>query len=89
MMAIGARMKRNKNFTNPPYERKRLVEQSVSKDKSKIITANAIRQARYAEKMRTRGMRKLTVWVKKEEEEHLRAVLNNLRNGQGRNGCRT
>ena len=61
---------------------------NLSKFRKKIISANAIRQARYSEKMRTKGMKKLTVWVTKEEEEHLRHALKGLRNGHEGDGCR-
>ena len=45
----------------------------------KIISANALRQARYAEKMRARGRKKLTLWVTPEEEQFLRAGMTDLR----------
>jgi hypothetical protein len=39
------------------------------------MSANAIRQARYAEKMRTKGLKKLTLWVTPEEEQFIRACI--------------
>ena len=39
------------------------------------MSGNAIRQARYAEKMRAQGLKKLTLWVTKEEEQFIRACI--------------
>ena len=39
------------------------------------MTGNAIRQARYAEKMRAQGKKKLTLWVTLEEERKIKALL--------------
>ena len=38
------------------------------------MTANAVRQARYAERMRAKGKKKLSLWVTPEEERKIRAV---------------
>lgn len=40
----------------------------ISEDRTKNMTANAIRQARYAGKMRAKGMKKLTLWVTPERD---------------------
>ena len=47
----------------------------ISEDRTKNMTANAIRQARYAGKMRANGMKKLTLWVTPEEEQFIRAFI--------------
>jgi len=39
------------------------------------MTANAKRQARYAEKMRAKGLKKLTLWVTPEQEREIRSLL--------------
>ena len=39
------------------------------------MSANAVRQARYAEKMRAEGKKKLTLWVTPEEEQFIRAFI--------------
>ncbi len=43
----------------------------------KIMTGNgdAIRQARYAEKMRSQGKKKLTLWVTPEQEREIRSLF--------------
>lgn len=52
---------------------------TLPKTGKKNISANAVRQARYAEKMRARGRKKLTLWVTPEEEQLLRAGMTDLR----------
>ncbi len=47
----------------------------LSEARTKIMTGNAIRQARYAEKMRAQGKKKLTLWVTLEEERKIKALL--------------
>ncbi|EAY57151.1 MAG: hypothetical protein UBAL2_80490431 [Leptospirillum rubarum] len=39
------------------------------------MTANAVRQARYAEKMRAKGLKKLTLWVTPEQEREIRSLF--------------
>ncbi len=39
------------------------------------MTANARRQARYAERMRAKGLKKLTLWVTPEEEQFIRTCI--------------
>ena len=41
----------------------------------KMMTGNRVRQARFAERMRAEGKKKLTLWVRKEEEQFIRAFL--------------
>jgi len=41
----------------------------------KNISANAIRQGRYAAKMRAQGKKKLSLWVTPEEEQFIRAYI--------------
>ncbi|MEC4683035.1 MAG: hypothetical protein VST70_05075 [Nitrospirota bacterium] len=48
---------------------------SLSAKKGKTMSGNAIRQARYAEKMRAMGLKKLTLWVTPEEEQFIRACI--------------
>jgi len=48
---------------------------TLPKTKNEIISANALRQARYAEKMRAQGRKKLTLWVLPEEEQFIRALI--------------
>ena len=55
----------------------------ISEDRTKNMTANAIRQARYAGKMRAKGMKKLTLWVTPEEEWLVRACLMNAQRSKG------
>ena len=45
----------------------------LSESRTRNITANAVRQARFAERMRAEGKKKLTLWVTKEEEQFIRA----------------
>jgi len=40
---------------------------------------DAVRQARYREKMRSQGKKKLTLWVTPEEEQFIRAFILNSR----------
>ena len=49
--------------------------QSLSAKKDKTMSANAVRQARYAEKMRAEGKKKLSLWVTPEEEQFIRAFI--------------
>ena len=51
----------------------------VSESWTKNMTANARRQARYAERMRAEGKKKLTLWVTPEEERKIRAILAGIR----------
>ena len=46
-----------------------------SKKKEEKMTGNRVRQARFAEKMRAEGKKKLTLWVTKEEEQFIRACI--------------
>ena len=39
------------------------------------MSGNAIRVARYAEKMRSMGKKKLSLWVTPEEEQFIRACI--------------
>ena len=39
------------------------------------MTGNRVRQARFAERMRAEGKKKLTLWVRKEEEQFIRACI--------------
>jgi hypothetical protein len=48
---------------------------TLPKTGNKNISANAVRQARYAAKMRAQGKKKLTVWVTTEEEREIRSLL--------------
>ena len=41
----------------------------------KNMSANAIRVARYGEKMRAKGLKKLSFWVTPEEEQFIRAFI--------------
>ena len=52
---------------------------TLPKTKKEIISANAKRQARYAEKMRAKGLKKLTLWVLPDEEQFVRAFILNSR----------
>jgi hypothetical protein len=45
------------------------------KKKEEEMTGNRVRQARFAEKMRAKGKKKLTLWVTKEDEQFIRAFL--------------
>ena len=56
--------------------------ETLAKKKHKIISGNAIRQARFSEKMRTMGMKKLTLWVSGEEEEAIRKLLTERKNSE-------
>nr|EDZ38335.1 MAG: Conserved hypothetical protein [Leptospirillum sp. Group II '5-way CG'] len=56
---------------------------TLSESRPKIMTGNAIRQARYAEKMRSWGRKKLTLWVTPEEEKLLRDFLATVRRDTG------
>ena len=47
----------------------------LSEGGTKIITANAVRKARFAERMRAEGKKKLSLWVTKEEEQFIRACI--------------
>ena len=47
----------------------------LSESRTRNITANAVRQARFAERMRAEGKKKLTLWVTKEEEQFIRACI--------------
>ena len=49
--------------------------QSLSAKKDKTKSANAVRQARYAEKMRAEGKKKLSLWVTPEQEQFIRACI--------------
>jgi hypothetical protein len=53
----------------------RTPKENLSHQKKEIISANAKRQARYAEKMRARGRKKLSLWVTSEEEQFIRAFI--------------
>ncbi|MDA8150832.1 MAG: hypothetical protein ACYCXP_08435 [Leptospirillum sp.] len=48
---------------------------TLPKTEKKNISGNAVRQARYAEKMRSQGRKKLTVWVTPEEERKIKGLL--------------
>ncbi len=48
---------------------------SLSAMKSESMSANAVRQARYAERMREKGMKRITLWVTPEEEQFIRACI--------------
>lgn len=39
------------------------------------MSANAVRVARYGEKMRAKGLKKLSFWVTPEEEQFIRAFI--------------
>lgn len=39
------------------------------------MSANAVRVARYAEKIRAQGKKKLSLWVTPEEEQFIRAYI--------------
>ena len=54
---------------------------TLAPSRKKIITGNAVRQARYAKRMRAEGKKNLTLWVTPEKEDTLRNVLAGLRNG--------
>lgn len=43
------------------------------------MSANAVRVARYGEKMRAKGLKKLSFWVLPEEEQFIRAFILNSR----------
>ena len=45
------------------------------KKKEEKMTGNRVRQARFAEKMRAEGKKKLTLWVTPEDEHFIRAFL--------------
>lgn len=54
---------------------------TLLKTGTKIISANAVRQAHYAEKMRSHGKKKLTLWVTPEEERKIRFLLSKQEDG--------
>ena len=47
----------------------------LSEGRTEKMTGNAVRQARYAEKMRAKGLKKLTMWVTSEQELAIRSWL--------------
>lgn len=49
--------------------------QFLSAKEDKTMSANAVRQARYAERMREKGMKRLTLWVTPEQEQFIRACI--------------
>ena len=53
----------------------RRTKQKLTHQQGKNISANARRQARYAERMRAKGLKKLTLWVTPEEEKFIRAFI--------------
>ena len=60
---------------------------SLSTTKSKAMSANALRQARYAEKMREKGMKRLTLWVTPEQEREIHSLLFSAFKIEGESMC--
>ena len=52
---------------------------TLSKPGKRVMSGNAVRVARFAEKMRDRGMRKITLWVSMEKESAIRTLLSERR----------
>ena len=48
---------------------------SLPKTGKKIMSANAVRIARHAAKMRSQGKKKLSLWVTPEEEQFIRVFI--------------
>ena len=46
-----------------------------AKKKEEKMTGNRVRQARFADRMRAEGKKKLTLWVTKEDEQFIRACI--------------
>lgn len=57
---------------------------TLSKSKNKIMSANAVRVARYGERMRAEGKKKLSLCVTPEEERKIRAVLAGIERKENR-----
>jgi len=55
---------------------------TLTKTGNKNMTANAMSQARYAAKMRSRSMKKLTIWATPEEAREIRSLLSKQKENQ-------
>jgi hypothetical protein len=47
----------------------------LSEGRTENMTGNAVRQKRYQEKMRAKGLKKLTLWVTPEQEREICFLL--------------
>lgn len=48
---------------------------TLANEEKKIMSGNAVRLARFSEKMRAFGKKKLTLWVTPEQEREIRSLL--------------